>query len=108
MHLTFRNQKNCTQLECGEDSFSISENKNGVVIGVADGVGGWGESGVDSSVFAQTLMYHVAELTNKKFKNYADRSKALIHDAFWRLVEDFKSLWFKHRVCVVMINKETG
>jgi hypothetical protein len=29
-----------------------------VSFGVADGVGGWAESGVDPSLYAQTLMYH--------------------------------------------------
>lgn len=30
----------------------------GVSLGVADGVGGWTESGVDPSLFSQALMYH--------------------------------------------------
>ena len=30
----------------------------GLSFGVADGVGGWADVGVDPSVFAQTLMYH--------------------------------------------------
>ena len=30
----------------------------GVSLGVADGVGGWVDSGVDPSLFSQTLMYH--------------------------------------------------
>jgi protein phosphatase PTC7 len=30
----------------------------GVALGVADGVGGWVESGVDPSLFSQALMYH--------------------------------------------------
>lgn len=30
----------------------------GVSFGVADGVGGWVESGVDPSLFSQALMYH--------------------------------------------------
>ncbi|KAJ3483998.1 hypothetical protein NLI96_g5929 [Meripilus lineatus] len=33
-------------------------NKSGISLGVADGVGGWVESGVDPSVFSQALMYH--------------------------------------------------
>jgi protein phosphatase PTC7 len=36
-------------------SFLILE---GVAFGVADGVGGWVESGVDPSLFSQALMYH--------------------------------------------------
>lgn len=30
----------------------------GVSLGVADGVGGWTESGIDPSLFSQALMYH--------------------------------------------------
>ncbi|KIY70893.1 protein serine/threonine phosphatase 2C [Cylindrobasidium torrendii FP15055 ss-10] len=44
----------------GEDFFFVQEmlNGSGVSFGVADGVGGWVESGVDPSLFAQALMYH--------------------------------------------------
>jgi hypothetical protein len=30
----------------------------GLALGVADGVGGWSENGVDPSMFSQALMYH--------------------------------------------------
>lgn len=33
-------------------------NPKGVAFGVADGVGGWVDSGVDPSLFAQALMYY--------------------------------------------------
>lgn len=39
-----------------------------VVLGVADGVGGWVESGVDPSLFSQALMYHA---TRKAANHYA-------------------------------------
>ncbi|KIP09148.1 hypothetical protein PHLGIDRAFT_29246 [Phlebiopsis gigantea 11061_1 CR5-6] len=39
----------------GEDFFYIQE---GISLGVADGVGGWVDSGVDPSLFSQALMYH--------------------------------------------------
>ncbi|ESK96964.1 hypothetical protein Moror_6542 [Moniliophthora roreri MCA 2997] len=44
----------------GEDFFFVQEMRNGsgVAFGVADGVGGWVESGVDPSLFSQSLMYH--------------------------------------------------
>ncbi|KXN89267.1 hypothetical protein AN958_06021 [Leucoagaricus sp. SymC.cos] len=35
----------------------------GVAFGVADGVGGWVESGVDPSLFSQALMYHAHRYT---------------------------------------------
>lgn len=44
----------------GEDFFFIQEMRNGsgVSFGVADGVGGWVDSGVDPSLFSQALMFH--------------------------------------------------
>ncbi|KAF9005641.1 phosphatase 2C-like domain-containing protein [Cyathus striatus] len=46
--------------DAGEDFFFIQEmrNNSGVSFGVADGVGGWVDSGVDPSLFSQALMYH--------------------------------------------------
>ncbi|THH17808.1 hypothetical protein EW146_g3069 [Bondarzewia mesenterica] len=44
----------------GEDFFYVQDMRNlsGMSFGVADGVGGWVESGVDPSLFSQALMYH--------------------------------------------------
>ncbi|KAH9946132.1 protein serine/threonine phosphatase 2C [Epithele typhae] len=44
----------------GEDFFYVQDmrDKSGISIGIADGVGGWTESGVDPSLFSQALMYH--------------------------------------------------
>lgn len=46
--------------DAGEDFFYVQDmrNQSGVSLGVADGVGGWAESGVDPSLFSQALMYH--------------------------------------------------
>ncbi|PCH38203.1 hypothetical protein WOLCODRAFT_130753 [Wolfiporia cocos MD-104 SS10] len=44
----------------GEDFFYVQEmrHQSGISFGVADGVGGWVDSGVDPSLFSQALMYH--------------------------------------------------
>ncbi|KAI1795899.1 protein serine/threonine phosphatase 2C [Ganoderma leucocontextum] len=44
----------------GEDFFYIQDmrDKSGISLGVADGVGGWTESGIDPSLFSQALMFH--------------------------------------------------
>lgn len=44
----------------GQDFFFVQDmrSNSGVSFGVADGVGGWIESGVDPSLFSQALMYH--------------------------------------------------
>ncbi|KIK59919.1 hypothetical protein GYMLUDRAFT_44404 [Collybiopsis luxurians FD-317 M1] len=49
-------------LDAGEDFFFVQEMRNGSVegvsFGVADGVGGWVESGINPALFSQSLMYH--------------------------------------------------
>ncbi|OCH95553.1 protein serine/threonine phosphatase 2C [Obba rivulosa] len=44
----------------GEDFFFVQDmrNQSGLSFGVADGVGGWVDSGVDPSLFSQALMFH--------------------------------------------------
>ncbi|KAL4067619.1 phosphatase 2C-like domain-containing protein [Scleroderma citrinum] len=56
--LTLR-QNNLSK-DAGEDFFYVTDMRSGsgVALGVADGVGGWVDSGVDPSLFAQSLMYH--------------------------------------------------
>ncbi|KAJ7046777.1 protein serine/threonine phosphatase 2C [Mycena alexandri] len=51
----------------GEDFFLCSNmrHNSGVALGVADGVGGWIESGIDSSMFSQALMYYA----DQRFRN---------------------------------------
>ncbi|KAI0082669.1 protein serine/threonine phosphatase 2C [Panus rudis PR-1116 ss-1] len=46
--------------DIGEDFFYIQDmrNQSGLSMGVADGVGGWIDSGVDPALFAQALMHH--------------------------------------------------
>ena len=104
-----------TPLECGEDSYCIAENEKEVVLGVADGVGSWSECGIDPSVFSQTLMHNASEIAkspSEKFLAETDRPKALIHDAYKKLIEDYKAGKNKalgsSTACVVMIDKENG
>ncbi|KAH0830559.1 phosphatase 2C-like domain-containing protein [Lanmaoa asiatica] len=50
--------KHSLSKDAGEDFFYHTEARPlGVAFGVADGVGGWVDSGVDPSLFAQALMY---------------------------------------------------
>ncbi|TDL27463.1 protein serine/threonine phosphatase 2C [Rickenella mellea] len=54
------NYKNINSQHIGEDFFFVQEmrSQSGVALGVADGVGGWVDVGVDPSLFSQALMYH--------------------------------------------------
>ncbi|KZP11994.1 hypothetical protein FIBSPDRAFT_898576 [Athelia psychrophila] len=62
---TLSRPKSVASKDAGEDFFYVQEMRNGsgVSLGVADGVGGWVESGVDPSLFSQTLMFHAHRYT---------------------------------------------
>jgi len=50
--------------ESGQDAFFVSRmgNTDGVALGVADGVGGWMDSGVDPADFSHTLCHYMAAI----------------------------------------------
>jgi protein phosphatase PTC7 len=52
--LQWRKRASFVELDCGEDSFFVSNTYR--TIGVADGVGGWREEGVDPAEFPNELM----------------------------------------------------
>jgi hypothetical protein len=41
-------------------------NSKGLALGVADGVGGWEDTGFDPSMFSQALMYHAAQSARRR------------------------------------------
>ncbi|EIN07379.1 protein serine/threonine phosphatase 2C [Punctularia strigosozonata HHB-11173 SS5] len=53
---------NARNRDAGEDFFYVQQmrEQSGLSVGVADGVGGWVDSGVDPSLFSQALMFHSA------------------------------------------------
>ncbi|KAJ2704932.1 Protein phosphatase 2C 7 [Coemansia sp. IMI 203386] len=56
----------------GEDSLFHTHNKQNLTFGVADGVGGWNESGIDPSIFSRTLTAYLASVSSSTF---------LLHDS---------------------------
>lgn len=73
------------QAGSGDDFFFLQENNveaNGrlLICGVADGVGGWSESGVDPSAFSQALMFYAdkaaqSALVSEKPSDASDASE---------------------------------
>jgi len=58
---------------CGEDAFVIAREGDSIVVGVADGVGGWAELGIDAGVVSHRLMELVYdEATAKPIKSPSD------------------------------------
>lgn len=80
--------------DAGEDFFFVQEmrNNSGVSFGVADGVGGWVESGIDPSLFSQALMYHAHRYAKHAWVGepeidplQQDEGKANEHASGWEL-----------------------
>ncbi|KAH0583883.1 hypothetical protein H2248_009477 [Termitomyces sp. 'cryptogamus'] len=57
---TLSRAKAVNSVSAGQDFLFMQSMRNdsGIAFGVADGVGGWAESGVDPSLFSQALMFH--------------------------------------------------
>jgi len=69
--------------DCGEDSFLLDD----TIIGVADGVGGWREEGVDPAIFANKLMENVKLLAAQPYTavDFSDHPAMLMHQAFAKI-----------------------
>ncbi|KAA1471182.1 protein serine/threonine phosphatase 2C [Dentipellis sp. KUC8613] len=112
----------------GEDFFYIEDmrNQSGVSFGVADGVGGWVESGVDPSLFSQALMYHAHRYAKNAWpgepeidptQDYEDREEvegwelspgeclALAHDGVMR---ERAVLAGSSTACIINLNASNG
>ncbi|KAF4577353.1 vacuolar protein sorting-associated protein 45 [Pleurotus pulmonarius] len=69
--------------EPGEDFFFVQSlpYDAGTAVGIADGVGGWSDQGVDSAVFSQALMYYASKVymgeivTEAALKGSSSRSR---------------------------------
>ncbi|CAE6428505.1 unnamed protein product [Rhizoctonia solani] len=66
--------KKLRSTSAGEDFFYVSQsiNNSGVSLGIADGVGGWSEDGVDPSLFSQALMYYASKYASSSWAGEPD------------------------------------
>ncbi|GAA5992459.1 hypothetical protein JCM10908_000826 [Rhodotorula pacifica] len=88
----------------------------GVVLGVADGVGGWEDSGVDPSHFAQALMWFARERVRtstwtwptEKGSKSAEKLKDLLDGAFKDVSEEKGIVAGSSTACLALLDAETG
>eukprot|EP00906_Rhabdomonas_costata_P028050 RCo039805 len=78
--------------KCGEDSFFISPflmpyYLQGVLwFGVADGVGGWRENGVDPGQISRKLMSNASEILEQKYHAYRHtQTLLLLAESYWKV-----------------------
>ncbi|KAF8072688.1 protein phosphatase 2C [Scenedesmus sp. PABB004] len=87
----------------GEDSFFIADHQ--AAVGVADGVGGWAEIGVDAGAYARLLMVHAKEAADSAAEDLAAgtlSSQAILESAFYRTNVQGSST-----ACVLVVNGTT-
>lgn len=106
------NEKNCI---CGDDSWFIASQKGADVLGIADGVGGWRELGVDPSKFSSSLMKQckrVVEQDNNLFSNSQTITKItpveILLKSYNALLENKDpSLIGSSTACIIVFNRES-
>ncbi|KAN0066369.1 Protein phosphatase 2C 7 [Thecaphora frezii] len=103
--------------EAGEDALLCTNmaNAGDKAIGVADGVGGWTESGVDPSLFSQSLMYYAstkAEASSADPDTAADGTgaapKAILADAFDNVLREPLVVAGSATACILTLDSISG
>ncbi|KAL9642323.1 hypothetical protein ABK040_007321 [Willaertia magna] len=103
---------------CGEDSFFTFENEFMICAGVADGVGGWSELGVDPSLISNYLMYNAKRIceemeccnsssndNNISINNRYLTPKEILKNAYQRIIENKQVLAGSTTACIVHVDK---
>lgn len=76
----------------GQDAFFVSNigTPSNVAFGVADGVGGWSDSGIDSAHFSHGLCRKMAAFAKEESSAISDRRspQALLQDAYNEIVRE--------------------
>lgn len=104
----------------GDDSFFVSTNTAADVLGVADGVGGWRNYGIDPSLFSSSLMATCERVVNEG-RSRPDAPKTIIATGYYDLMEMSRKslrpsssdrsrpsgLVGSSTVCVVSFHRET-
>lgn len=99
---------------CGEDSYSVSENDEQLVIAIADGVGGWRKRGVDPAKFSRCIMDQVGKLVGDaaKLSGVLLKTEDLLAKAFSGLVQVYRDgkgePFGSSTVCIVSLQKRQG
>lgn len=99
--LQWRKRTSFIELDCGEDSFFVANSYK--VIGVADGVGGWRQEGVDASLFSNSLMEnakHFAETHRKELD-----PEVILTQAYNKTVQDGKVKAGSSTACIATLRE---
>lgn len=102
MSLLWRKRSSFIELDCGEDSFFVANTYK--TIGVADGVGGWRDEGVDPSQFSNSLM-EMAKLYTETHRQVFDPEK-IMASAFDKIVAEKRVKAGSSTCCIASLVQE--
>ncbi|PVV00515.1 hypothetical protein BB560_003959 [Smittium megazygosporum] len=97
--------------DAGEDSLFHVINGYNLLFGVADGVGGWVESGVDPSIFARTLTSYTAQVAKNMWQLHSSDSidpKQVLSRAYAWMRHDDLDLYGSSTMLIGSFNLLTG
>ena len=99
--IAWRKRGSFIELDCGDDSFFVSNTYK--AIGVADGVGGWRDHGVDASAMSNALMAN-AKLYTETHRTVRDPEE-ILRMAFNKTVADKKVAAGSSTACIATLSK---
>ncbi|KAK9765700.1 Protein phosphatase 2C 7, variant 2 [Basidiobolus ranarum] len=95
------------KVDAGEDAFFESLTPSRAVLGVADGVGGWAESGVDPAIFSWALMNNCSKIATLE-QNSSLHPGEILSQGYTKLVEEGKVKAGSSTACLLGLSKTTG
>lgn len=100
---------NTRRQRSGQDAFFVSKVGKGsnVAFGVADGVGGWIDSGIDSAHFSRGLCKYMAKVAGE-FDDSSDkiRAEALLQEGYKGTVDDKSIVGGGSTACVAVTSSD--
>ncbi|CUG91958.1 protein phosphatase, putative [Bodo saltans] len=104
LSLQWRKRASFVELDCGEDSFFVSNTYR--TLGVADGVGGWKDEGVDPAQFSNKLMENAKAYSETHRKDYDP--ERIMHNAFEKLKHDKAVRAGSSTCCIASLVEDSG
>ncbi|XP_046840868.1 protein phosphatase PTC7 homolog [Xenia sp. Carnegie-2017] len=91
----------------GEDAFFITEDKVRNVLGVADGVGGWRNYGIDPSLFSSALMENCKNLIEQGLLNDPSPIE-IMKEGYHEIFENKEPLFGSTTACIAVLDKKNS
>lgn len=91
----------------GEDAFFVAEDRCTNVLGVADGVGGWRNYGIDPSIFSSALMANCKRLIEQGLLDNPTPVN-IIKTGYQELLEHKEPLFGSSTACIIVLDKKSN